>query len=180
MASSFWLALCVGLGAALVPPTARTGTPRLAPVRAAADDVAALAKRVDALEAEVAALRAWRRDALASVGAVVADLRAAADAAPAAPATAAAAGGFGRAQSVGRSAGLADSMAARAALGAVQGRAPAAGAGKNDAFLDDDLEELLEIGGDPSFLEEARDAARPAAADEWDGVIDETAYFDDD
>ena len=61
--------------------------------------------------------------------------------------------------------------------------------GKNDAFLDDDLEELLEIGGDPSFLEAVRESKKPDATSgfqddsskpfEWDGTIDETAYFDD-
>lgn len=72
---------------------------------------------------------------------------------------------------------LRGAMAGRAALGALRD-------GKNDAFLDDDLEELLEIGGDPTFLEQAREqmvAATKIKPDEelWDGVIDETAYFDD-
>ncbi|KAJ1460659.1 hypothetical protein M885DRAFT_508766, partial [Pelagophyceae sp. CCMP2097] len=56
--------------------------------------------------------------------------------------------------------------------------------GKNDEFLDDDLDDLLEIGGDPSFLEYARETPRAPASDgattepSWDGEIDETAYFD--
>jgi hypothetical protein len=66
--------------------------------------------------------------------------------------------------------------------------------------MDDDLEDLLEIGGDPSFLEQARDEPRSSSSSSssankdgkkdggssssssefvWDGVIDETAYFDD-
>mmetsp|Transcript_3075 Transcript_3075/g.4283 ORF Transcript_3075/g.4283 Transcript_3075/m.4283 type:complete len:178 (-) Transcript_3075:3104-3637(-) len=58
---------------------------------------------------------------------------------------------------------------------------------KNDEFLDDTLEELLEIGGDPTFLDRAReDNITPEISEErkkpafvWDGVIDETAYFDE-
>ena len=58
------------------------------------------------------------------------------------------------------------------------------GGEKNDQFLDDELEELLEIGGDPTFLDAARETPPPPATTgdkwEWDGIEDETAYFDDD
>ena len=47
------------------------------------------------------------------------------------------------------------------------------------SFLDSDLEDLIEIGGDPTFLEQARDVPKNAAEEEWDGTIDEAAYFDD-
>ena len=48
---------------------------------------------------------------------------------------------------------------------------------KNDAFLDDTLDELLEMGGDPTFLEQARDEPSDGG---WDGVEDDTAHFFDD
>lgn len=97
-------------------------------------------------------------------------------------------------------------MAARAALGAISGKQPAtsnalkreatvydaeeveelggeafffegASSGKNDAFLDDTLEELLAIGGDPSFLEQARGEGEGEFT--WDGVEDDSVHFDD-
>ena len=100
--------------------------------------------------------------------------------------------------------GLNAALSARAALGAVRGQAPATtspalrraattydadeveelggeafffeggSAGKNDEFLDDEMEELLAIGGDPTFLEQAR-----PEFDGWDGVEDDAAHFDD-
>ena len=48
--------------------------------------------------------------------------------------------------------------------------------GKNDEFLDDEMEELLAIGGDPTFLEQARGGSGEF---EWDGVEDDAAHFDD-
>lgn len=86
-----------------------------------------------------------------------------------------------------------NTIVARAALGAVTGTSafspPSNTEAQNDAFLDDDLEELLEIGGDPTFLEQAREslsppptrspAPSPSKEFEWDGVIDDTAHFDD-
>jgi len=50
------------------------------------------------------------------------------------------------------------------------------GGGKNDEFLDDEMEELLAIGGDPTFLEQARGGSGEF---EWDGVEDDAAHFDD-
>ena len=99
--------------------------------------------------------------------------------------------------------GLNAALSARAALGAVRGQAPATSpalrraattydadeveelggeafffeggsAGKNDEFLDDEMEELLAIGGDPTFLEQAR-----PEFEGWDGVEDDAAHFDD-
>ena len=49
--------------------------------------------------------------------------------------------------------------------------------GKNDEFLDDEMEELLAIGGDPTFLEQARGGS--SGEFEWDGVEDDAAHFDD-
>jgi hypothetical protein len=100
--------------------------------------------------------------------------------------------------------GLNAALSARAALGAVRGQAPATspalrraattydadeveelggeafffegGGGKNDEFLDDEMEELLAIGGDPTFLEQARGGSGEF---EWDGVEDDAAHFDD-
>ena len=102
--------------------------------------------------------------------------------------------------------GLNAALSARAALGAVRGQAPATtspalrraattydadeveelggeafffeggSAGKNDEFLDDEMEELLAIGGDPTFLEQARGGSGEF---EWDGVEDDAAHFDD-
>ena len=102
--------------------------------------------------------------------------------------------------------GLNAALSARAALGAVRGQAPATtspalrraattydadeveelggeafffeggSAGKNDEFLDDEMEELLAIGGDPTFLEQARGSSGEF---EWDGVEDDAAHFDD-
>ena len=102
--------------------------------------------------------------------------------------------------------GLNAALAARAALGAVRGQQPATatspalrraattydadeveelggeafffegGGGKNDEFLDDEMEELLAIGGDPTFLEQARGGSGEF---EWDGVEDDAAHFDD-
>jgi len=40
--------------------------------------------------------------------------------------------------------------------------------------LDDEMEELLAIGGDPTFLEQAR-----PEFEGWDGVEDDAAHFDD-
>ena len=51
-------------------------------------------------------------------------------------------------------------------------------AGKNDEFLDDEMEELLAIGGDPTFLEQARGSGGSGEF-EWDGVEDDAAHFDD-
>ena len=51
-------------------------------------------------------------------------------------------------------------------------------AGKNDEFLDDEMEELLAIGGDPTFLEQARGSGSSGEF-EWDGVEDDAAHFDD-
>ena len=51
-------------------------------------------------------------------------------------------------------------------------------AGKNDEFLDDEMEELLAIGGDPTFLEQARGSGGGGEF-EWDGVEDDAAHFDD-
>ena len=48
------------------------------------------------------------------------------------------------------------------------------GGGKNDEFLDDEMEELLAIGGDPTFLEQAR-----PEFEGWDGFEDDAAHFDD-
>ena len=99
--------------------------------------------------------------------------------------------------------GLNAALSARAALGAVRGQQPATSpalrraattydadeveelggeafffeggsAGKNDEFLDDEMEELLAIGGDPTFLEQAR-----PEFEGWDGVEDDAAHFDD-
>ena len=100
--------------------------------------------------------------------------------------------------------GLNAALSARAALGAVRGQQPATspalrraattydadeveelggeafffegGGGKNDEFLDDEMEELLAIGGDPTFLEQARGGSGEF---EWDGVEDDAAHFDD-
>jgi len=202
----FLVALCVARVGALLAPASRPHRAVRVSGGGGDDAVDALALRLDALEAEVASLRAWQNNALNKAGAALEELRAAAGAGGvAAYATpndsadarrvaklAEAGGGLGAPASVGRAAGLVDTMAARAALGAVRGIAPAGTGGaeaKNDVFLDDDLEDLLEIGGDPFFLAPARDGApppppfegAPAAADGdlWDGVIDETAYFDD-
>ena len=49
------------------------------------------------------------------------------------------------------------------------------GGGKNDEFLDDEMEELLAIGGDPTFLEQARGGSGEF---EWDGVEDDAALGD--
>ena len=46
----------------------------------------------------------------------------------------------------------------------------------SDEFLDDEMEELLAIGGDPTFLEQARGGSGEF---EWDGVEDDAAHFDD-
>ena len=105
--------------------------------------------RVDALEAELAAVRRSRTSSVSAAGAM-------------------------RRQA----------MAATAALSTF--RAPEKRKfepARNDEFVDDVLEDLIEIGGDPTFLEQARDA--PTKKDEkekfvWDGVIDETAHFDED
>lgn len=57
------------------------------------------------------------------------------------------------------------------------------------SFNDDVLDELLEIGGDPTFLEQARDEPAPVRLSslsstttvyEWDGIEDDAAHFDDD
>ena len=199
-----WLACCVATTSGLVAPPRRPARAiRLFSDAIVGDLVARideLTARLGAVEDEVATLRRQRLDALEAEAAA---LRGAA--APA-PAPAAAGGAFagGRLQAA---------MAARAALGAAAGTPPATSRAaqsqattydadevealggeafffekddapkksKNDAFLDDDLEELLELGGDPTFLDAARGAPPKKDGEwEWDGIEDETAYFDDD
>ena len=195
------LACCVATTSGLVAPPRRPARATRLYSDAIVGDLVArideLTARLGAVEDEVATLRRQRLDALEAEAAA---LRGAA--APA-PAPAAAGGAFagGRLQAA---------MAARAALGAAAGTPPATSRAaqsqattydadevealggeafffekddgpKNDAFLDDDLEELLELGGDPTFLDAARGAPPKKDGEwEWDGIEDETAYFDDD
>ena len=195
------LACCVATTSGLVAPPRRPARATRLYSDAIVGDLVArideLTARLGAVEDEVATLRRQRLDALEAEAAA---LRGAAAPAPA-PA------GGGGAFAGGR---LQAAMAARAALGAAAGTPPATSRAaqsqattydadevealggeafffekddgpKNDAFLDDDLEELLELGGDPTFLDAARGAPPKKDGEwEWDGIEDETAYFDDD
>lgn len=161
-------------------------------VRSATDDaLLRLERRVDALQIEVDASRRARilgieteLNALrqARIGALEAELAALKE--PLGPTSAPAAQTTPTTATVASSAS-APSVAtvatratvAAAALASVAPPPPPPSM-KNDAFLDDELEDLLEIGGDPTFLEQARE--KPSSTFEWDGEIDETAHFDDD
>jgi hypothetical protein len=157
------------------------------------DAIKALSSRIDSLAADVELLKKSRVDGLE------AELRwlkstSTAEALRTPPAT----------TSARTVPGLNAALSARAALGAVRGQQPATspalrraattydadeveelggeafffegGGGKNDEFLDDEMEELLAIGGDPTFLEQARGGSGEF---EWDGVEDDAAHFDD-
>ena len=159
------------------------------------DAIKALGARIDALAADVEQLKSARVDGLeAELERLRTSTMTTAEAlrTPPEPRTSA------------RTApGLNAALSARAALGAVRGQAPATspalrraattydaeevdelggeafffegGSGaKNDEFLDDEMEELLAIGGDPTFLEQAR-----PEFEGWDGVEDDAAHFDD-
>ena len=163
--------------------------------------IKALSARIDTLAADVEQLKSARVDGLE------AELERLRTAPPAPMTTAEALRTPPEPRTSARTApGLNAALSARAALGAVRGQAPATSpalrraattydadeveelggeafffeggsAGKNDEFLDDEMEELLAIGGDPTFLEQARGGS--SGEFEWDGVEDDAAHFDD-
>ena len=165
------------------------------------DAINSLSSRIDKLAADVETLKTARVDALE---AELERLRTS----PPAPMTTAEALRTPPATTSARTApGLNAALSARAALGAVRGQQPAtspalrraattydadeveelggeafffegSSTGKNDEFLDDEMEELLAIGGDPTFLEQARGSGGGGEF-EWDGVEDDAAHFDD-
>ena len=165
------------------------------------DAIQALTKRIDAIAADVALLKKSRVDGLE------AELERLRTSPPAPMTTAEALRTPPEPRPSARTApGLNAALSARAALGAVRGQAPATSpalrraattydadeveelggeafffeggsGGKNDEFLDDEMEELLAIGGDPTFLEQARGGS--SGEFEWDGVEDDAAHFDD-
>ncbi len=162
------------------------------------DAIQALSKRIDDIAKDVALLKKSRVDGLE------AELERLRTSPPAPMTTAEALRTPPEPRTSARTApGLNAALSARAALGAVRGQAPATSpalrraattydaeevdelggeafffeggsAGKNDEFLDDEMEELLAIGGDPTFLEQAR-----PEFEGWDGVEDDAAHFDD-
>ncbi len=162
--------------------------------------IKALSARIDTLAADVEQLKSARVDGLE------AELERLRTAPPAPMTTAEALRTPPEPRTSARTApGLNAALSARAALGAVRGQAPATSpalrraattydadeveelggeafffeggsAGKNDEFLDDEMQELLAIGGDPTFLEQARGGSGEF---EWDGVEDDAAHFDD-
>ena len=163
------------------------------------DAITKLSSRIDSIAADVEQLKSARVDGLE------AELERLRTAPPAPMTTAEALRTPPEPRTSARTApGLNAALSARAALGAVRGQAPATspalrraattydaeevdelggeafffegGGGKNDEFLDDEMEELLAIGGDPTFLEQARGGSGEF---EWDGVEDDAAHFDD-
>ena len=166
------------------------------------DAINSLSRRIDSLAADVALLKKSRVDGLE------AELERLRTSSPAPMTTAEALRTPPATTSARTAPGLNAALSARAALGAVRGQAPATtspalrraattyeadeveelggeafffeggSAGKNDEFLDDEMEELLAIGGDPTFLEQARGSGGGGEF-EWDGVEDDAAHFDD-
>ena len=141
--------------------------------------VGTLVARVEVLETEVAAVREARLEVLEQ------ELIAIRRAKSAAKATSAAGDA------------MRHRFAARAAVGATAFKSfdrKKFEENRNDEFVDDVLEDLMDIGGDPTFLDQARDLppTRDYAGGReekngakkstfvWDGVIDETAHFDED
>ena len=166
------------------------------------DAIQALSSRIDSIAADVELLKSARVDGLE------AELERLRTSPPAPMTTAEALRTPPEPRTSARTApGLNAALSARAALGAVRGQTPATspalrraattydadeveelggeafffegGSGaKNDEFLDDEMEELLAIGGDPTFLEQARGSGGSGEF-EWDGVEDDAAHFDD-